>query len=78
MSGKPITEQQVRIYMSTKKEGYIQLTAAAKAGISERSGRRIEKGEIIPGIKAKRHWRTRKDRPQIVQPTLFDFLEENE
>lgn len=61
MSGKPITEQQVRIYMSTKKEGYIQLTAAAKAGISERSGRRIEKGEIIPGIKAKRHWRTRKD-----------------
>ncbi len=61
MSGKPITEQQVRIYMSSRKEGCNQLTAAAKAGISNRSGRRIEKGEIISGIKAKRHWRTRED-----------------
>jgi len=24
------------------------------------------------------HWRTRKDRPQAVQRTLFDLLEENE
>lgn len=47
--------------MSAKNQGHIQLTAAAKAGISERSGRRIEKGEIATGGKAKRTWRTRKD-----------------
>jgi len=47
--------------MSAKNEGYIQVTAAAKAGISDRSGRRIEKGETTPGVKTKRHWRTRKD-----------------
>lgn len=90
MSGKPITEQQARIYMSAKNEGHIQLTAAAKAGISERSGRRIEKGELTAGIKSKRHWRTRKDPfagvweedivPMLeqnidLQPlTLFDYL----
>jgi len=37
--------------MSAKNEGYIQVTAAAKAGISDRSGRRIEKGETTPGVK---------------------------
>lgn len=47
--------------MSAKNQGHIQLTAAAKAGISERSGRRIEKGEITAGGKAQRTWRTRKD-----------------
>jgi len=61
VSGKPITQQQARIYMSAKHEGCMQLSAAAKAGMSERSGRRIEKGEITPGLKSKRHWRTRKD-----------------
>lgn len=61
MSGKPINKQQVRIYMSAINEGEIQHIAAAKAGISERSGRRIEKGEIPSGGRAKRHWRTRKD-----------------
>jgi len=47
--------------MSAKKEDHIQLTAAAKAGISERTGRRIEHGEINPSVKTKRQWRTRKD-----------------
>lgn len=61
MSGTPINEKQVRIYMSERNEAKIQITAAAKAGISERSGRRIEKGELTPGVKRKRHWRTRKD-----------------
>jgi len=47
--------------MSAKNEGYIQVTAAAKVGISDRSGRRIEKGATTPGVKTKRHWRTRED-----------------
>ena len=78
MSGKPITEQQVRIYMSTKNKGHIQQTAAAKAGISERSGRRIEKGESTPGVKAVRHWRTRKDPfKNIWENEVVPMLEQN-
>jgi len=40
--------------MNTRKSGKSQETAAAKAAISERSGRRIEKGErpSIPGENA--------------------------
>ena len=38
-----------------------QVAAAAKAGISERSARRIEGGEMLPSQKPARDWRTRKD-----------------
>ena len=61
MSGKAINSEQVRVYMETRKDGKKQVTAAAKCGISERTGRRIEKGELQPGSNQKRHWRTRKD-----------------
>lgn len=47
--------------MTTRNKGNLQITAAAKAGISERSGRRIEKGDISQGDKSIRHWRTRED-----------------
>lgn len=78
MSGKSITEQQTRIYMSAKNEGHIQKTAAAKAGISERSGRRIEKGEITQGGNAIRHWRTRKDHFEgIWENDVVPMLEQN-
>lgn len=78
MSGKPITEQQIRIYMNTKNKGYNQQTASAKAGISERSGRRIEKGEITPGDKPIRHWRTRKDPfKNVWKNEVVPMLEEN-
>lgn len=78
MSGKQITEQQIRIYMSTKNKGHIQQTAAAKAGISERSGRRIEKGEVTAGGKAVRHWRTRKDPfKNIWENEVVPMLEQN-
>ena len=46
MSGKPINDKQIRIYMSLRTQGKEQVTAAAKAGISERSGRRIEAAAI--------------------------------
>ena len=60
MPGKRITHQQESLYMSKRQQGKSQETAAAKAAISERSGRRIEKDErqSIPG---ERHWRTRED-----------------
>ena len=41
MPGSRITDQQVRLYMNTRKKKSQEL-AAAKAGISERSARRIE------------------------------------
>jgi hypothetical protein len=43
MPGIWITTRQVELYMQLRREGFIQVTSAAKAGISERSGRDIEK-----------------------------------
>ena len=64
--------------MSAKNQGHIQLTAAGKAGISERSGRRIEKGEVTLGRKAKRTWRTRKDPfADVWDEEIVPMLEQN-
>ncbi len=51
MPGKRITNQQVEIYMTSRKSGYTQTISSAKAGISERSGRAIEKGNHLPTMK---------------------------
>jgi transposase InsO family protein len=77
--------------MSKRQQGKSQETAAAKAAISERSGRRIEKGErhSVPG---ERHWRTREDpleaiwenelvpllekESQLTGLTLWEYLED--
>jgi len=59
MSGKPITKQQVNLYMSYRKD-HKQTTAAAQAGMSERTARRIESGQHSTN-KQPRHYRTRKD-----------------
>lgn len=59
--GNPITSEQVKLYMKERKAGKSQETAAAKAGICERSGRRIEKGDLQLGCKRRRDWRTRTD-----------------
>lgn len=91
MSGKSINDNQIRKYMSLRTQGKQQITAAAMMGISERSGRRIEKGEILPDQKSKRHWRTRKDpfaeiweseiipklstTPDLQPKTLFEHLQ---
>ncbi len=61
MSGKPINSEQVKIYMEARAKRTSQKKASAQSGISERSGRRIEKGELQPSGKKKRHWRTRED-----------------
>lgn len=60
MSGKAITPEQVKLFMKKRTEGDPQQQASAKAGISARSGRRIDSG-ILPKKKEPRHWRTRKD-----------------
>ena len=77
MPGKQITEQQIRLYMTSKNEGKSQLSAAAKAGVSERSARRIDHGELT--ISRPQHsWRTRSDPLENVwQTDLVPLLEKN-
>ena len=91
MPGKRITQRQESLYMKTRQLGKSQETAAAKAAISERSGRRIEKGER-PSIPGERHWRTREDpfeaiwekelvpllekEAQLTGLTLWEYLED--
>jgi len=58
MSGQSITPQQVQLFMSYRKK-HTQKASSAKAGISERSARRIEKGEHQ--TQPPRQYRTRKD-----------------
>lgn len=59
MSGKYITDQQVRLYM-THRSDQTQLIAAAKSGISVRSARRIDQQQLQPAQPV-RQWRTRAD-----------------
>jgi len=93
VSGKPITDQQIRLYMNERKQGRTQICSAAKAALSERSARRIDKGELTTEPKEKRHWKTRKDPletvwdsvlvpmleadPQLLPMTLFEYLCDN-
>lgn len=61
MSGQWLTSKQVEIYMNARKEGKTQAVSAAKAGISERSGRDVEKGKRFDPNTQQRAWRTRTD-----------------
>ncbi len=78
--------------MQHRKSGASQEVAAAKAGISIRSGRRIEKSGV-PRNKPQRDWRTREDpleavwetelvvlleqEPSLTGTTLLEYLEEH-
>lgn len=93
MSGTQITNNQVKIYMKSRKEGYTQKISAAKAGISVRSGHDIEHGKRQDPKTKDRHWRTRKDplepvwdselvplleeSPTLLGSTLLDYLQNN-
>ena len=61
MAGTPITQQQVNLYMSYRKNPkHSQVSSAAKAGFSERTARRIDKGEH-ESHRSVRKYRTRED-----------------
>lgn len=60
MPGKKITDHQVHKYKQHRNK-LTQVAAAAKAGISERSARRIEHSDELPSQRAERQWRTRED-----------------
>lgn len=58
MSGTHITDRQVHLYM-TKRKDHTQEVAAAKAGMSVRTARRVTKATELPSQKPERDWRTR-------------------
>ena len=60
MPGSRITDQQVRLYMNNRKTKSQELSAA-KAGISERSARRIDGAVALPSQTPRRYWRSRVD-----------------
>jgi len=60
MPGRLITNKQVEIYMKSRKANCTQILAAAKAGISESSGRKIDNGKRETGYMV-RAWATRSD-----------------
>ncbi len=79
--------------MDERKLGKTQVIAAAKAGLSERSARRIDHLELTTEPSPMRHWRTRKgpladvwgktlvpmleDNPELSPLTLFEYLCDN-
>ena len=65
MPGKTITDHQVHKYKQHRNK-LTQVAAAAKAGISERSARRIEGAPSLPSQRPARDWRTRQDPLQAV------------
>ena len=74
MPGLHITDQQVHRYMS-QRHHHCQAVAAAKAGISERSARRIDKDPRLSSQKDReRHWRTRSDPLEQVWPRVEELL----
>jgi hypothetical protein len=60
MPGTYVTDQQVRLFMSKRKH-HTQEVAAAMAGMSVRTARRIEHDGRLPSQKPPRTWRTRTD-----------------
>ncbi|MEF3107522.1 IS21 family transposase, partial [Raoultella sp. WB_B2P2-3] len=85
-----LNTSQVSYYMTQRKKGATQHISAMKAGISVRSGRRIEKDQWSKA--GERHWRTRKDpleavwdselvpllkeRPALMPTTLLEMLQD--
>jgi hypothetical protein len=60
VDGKRIGDHQVGIYKKPRTK-FGQEVAAAKSGISVRSGRRIDTSEALPSQREARKWRTRTD-----------------
>jgi transposase InsO family protein len=60
MPGKRITDHQVHRYKQERNR-HPQAVAAARAGVSERSARRIERADGLPSQRPARSWRTRTD-----------------
>jgi len=73
-----VSDQQVRLYLSEIMKGKTQKVAAAKADMSERTGRRYQKLAKLPSqVKAPHTWRTRRDPFEEVWDWVRGQLEVN-
>lgn len=70
MPGKPVTDQQVRSYMQDRLHR-TQLVAAARAGFSERTARRIEADPRLPSQRKPMRGRTVPDPLEAVWETVL-------
>ncbi len=93
MQGQIILNHQEQTYMRAREKGCTQGDSAAIAEFSERSGRRIEKGEHQPQKGQQRDWRTRLDplsevwdkelepmlkrEPRLEPTTLYEYLQDH-
>ena len=74
MPGKPVTDQQVRAYMQDRRR-HSQRAAAARAGFSERTARRIEADPRLPSQRQAKRDRTVPDPLAAVwEPVLLPIL----
>jgi len=73
-----VTDEQVRLLMSLISKGIPQVTAAAKAGMSERTARKyVRSGQMPSALKAPRAWRTRPDPFAEVWPEIESLLRQD-
>ena len=75
MPGKPVTDQQVRTYMQDRLR-HNQHVAAARAGFSERTARRVQAAPGLPSQRQAERGRTVPDPLVAVwQPVLLPILQ---
>jgi hypothetical protein len=71
--GRHVTDQQVRLYMEFRRH-HSQRLAAAKAGLSERTARRIERDPRLPSQKAVAPGRQRRTPDPLEEVWQADIL----
>ena len=70
-----ITDNQVRILMALRKSGKTKTVAAAKAGMTEKTGRKyLRSGKLPSELKVEHTWRTREDPFADVWPEIKEQL----
>jgi len=73
-----VTDEQVRLLMSLISKGIPQVTAAAKAGMSERTARKyVRSGQMPSALKVPRTYRTRPDPFAEVWPEIEALLRQD-
>ena len=73
------TDQQVRLVMTLIKKGLPLVTAAAKAGMSERTARKYRRwGKLPSELRVAHTWRTRADPFEAVWPEVEALLERDQ
>lgn len=73
-----VTDEQVRLLMSLLRQGIPQVTAAVKAGMSERTARKYARSGRSPSaVKVPHTWRTRPDPFAEVWPEVETWLQQD-